>query len=73
MKRDTEHFQGCLLGGALGDALGWSVEFLDLMQIRQKYGPEGILRAKVCGDQDATRLVGRLGSAGLAASTMTAF
>lgn len=34
--------QGCLLGGACGDALGWPVEFLKLSQIVQKHGPEGI-------------------------------
>jgi len=30
IKRDKDHFQGCLLGGAIGDALGWPVEFLKL-------------------------------------------
>lgn len=25
MKRDIDHFRGCLLGGAVGDALGWPV------------------------------------------------
>lgn len=34
--------RGCLLGGALGDALGWPVEFLSLTRIRSHYGPEGI-------------------------------
>ena len=33
---------GSLLGGALGDALGAPVEFLDERLIRTKYGPEGI-------------------------------
>ena len=33
---------GCLLGGALGDALGYPVEFFDWNMIRAKYGPEGI-------------------------------
>ncbi|MEI8355050.1 MAG: ADP-ribosylglycohydrolase family protein [Deltaproteobacteria bacterium] len=33
---------GCLLGGAVGDALGWPVEFMTLEEIRKKYGPEGI-------------------------------
>jgi ADP-ribosylglycohydrolase len=41
-KRDIEHFAGCLLGGAVGDALGYPVEFLSLDQIRAKYGPDGI-------------------------------
>lgn len=33
---------GCLLGGALGDALGWPVEFMSLDEIRQCFGPQGI-------------------------------
>lgn len=33
---------GCILGGAIGDALGGPVEFLSLDQIRSKYGPNGI-------------------------------
>lgn len=37
-----EKIRGCLYGGAAGDALGYSVEFLRLNQIREKYGPEGI-------------------------------
>jgi ADP-ribosylglycohydrolase len=41
-KRDIEHFAGCLLGGAVGDALGYPVEFISLDQIRAKYGPDGI-------------------------------
>ncbi|HIJ81428.1 MAG TPA: ADP-ribosylglycohydrolase family protein [Desulfuromonadales bacterium] len=43
MERNTpEHFTGCLLGGAVGDALGWPVEFLDYSQIVKEYGPAGI-------------------------------
>ncbi len=34
--------RGILWGLALGDALGWPVEFLDIAQIRAKYGPAGI-------------------------------
>jgi ADP-ribosylglycohydrolase len=43
MKRDAEHFRGCLLGGALGDALGWPVEFLSQRDIAAQFGPAGIL------------------------------
>ena len=35
---------GCLLGGAVGDALGYAVEFWSLMDIRRQFGPEGIQR-----------------------------
>jgi len=41
-KRDQDHFRGCLLGGALGDALGYAVEFMRLEDIKQRYGPPGI-------------------------------
>lgn len=35
-------FRGCMLGGAIGDALGYPVEFMGWRQISQKYGPGGI-------------------------------
>ncbi len=38
-----DRYAGCLLGGAVGDALGWPVEFLSMAEIRRKFGPEGIL------------------------------
>jgi|LFRM01.1.fsa_nt_gb ADP-ribosylglycohydrolase len=41
-KRDKDHFRGCILGGAIGDALGWTVEFLKLNEIKKKYGENGI-------------------------------
>jgi len=34
--------RGCLLGGAVGDALGAPVEFLSLAEIRARFGPPGI-------------------------------
>ena len=33
---------GCLLGGAVGDALGYKVEFCSLREIRERFGPAGI-------------------------------
>jgi|GEM_PF-411441 len=33
---------GCLLGGAIGDALGGAVEFMSLANIRRAFGDEGI-------------------------------
>lgn len=42
MKRNEIHFRGCLLGGAIGDALGWPVEFLTTEQIKRRYGGTGI-------------------------------
>lgn len=35
-------FEGCLIGGAVGDALGWPVEFLSYDEIIEKYGENGI-------------------------------
>lgn len=35
-------YRGCLLGGAVGDALGWPVEFMALAEIRRKFGPAGM-------------------------------
>ncbi len=42
MKREKEYFRGCLVGGAVGDALGWPVEFLKMEEIVQRYGSGGI-------------------------------
>ncbi len=38
----TARVHGCLLGSAIGDALGAPVEFMKLSAIKQKYGPSGI-------------------------------
>ena len=42
MKKSNDFFRGCLLGGAIGDALGAPVEFMSLDRIMRKFGPEGI-------------------------------
>ena len=36
-------WRGCLLGGAVGDALGAPVEFMTLAEIRGRFGPAGIV------------------------------
>ena len=38
-----ERIKGCLLGGAVGDALGAPVEFLEWSSIEAKFGPQGIV------------------------------
>ncbi len=38
----VSQYEGCMLGLALGDALGAPVEFLDFEQILKEYGPDGI-------------------------------
>jgi ADP-ribosylglycohydrolase len=42
VRNSRDFFRGCLLGGALGDALGWPVEFLSYQTIRARFGPLGI-------------------------------
>jgi ADP-ribosylglycohydrolase len=38
----AERIRGCLLGGAVGDALGAPVEFAPIERIREQFGPGGI-------------------------------
>lgn len=49
-----DRFTGCLLGGAVGDALGAPVEFMRLDSIRQRFGSAGI--------RDYAPAYGRLGA-----------
>ena len=35
--------RGSLIGGAIGDALGYPIEFMSLKAIRQKYGDKGYI------------------------------
>lgn len=46
-RRDLNRFRGCLIGGAVGDALGYAVEFQSADSIFQKYGSEGITEYKL--------------------------
>lgn len=39
-----DRIRGSLIGGAIGDALGYPVEFMSLPEIRGKYGNSGITR-----------------------------
>ena len=47
--KDPGAFRGCLLGGAVGDALGYGVEFLGEQAIRAAYGPRGITQYRLSG------------------------
>lgn len=49
-----DRYLGCMLGGAVGDALGAPVEFASLTDIRRRYGSEGI--------QDCDQAYGRVGA-----------
>jgi len=42
MKRNLDKFRGCLIGGAAGDALGYTVEFWPEDFIRSRFGENGI-------------------------------
>jgi ADP-ribosylglycohydrolase len=42
MKHTIEHLKASLLAGAVGDALGWPIEFKNHEYITQKYGPLGL-------------------------------
>lgn len=42
LRHTLANYVGCLLGGAIGDALGAPVEFMSLDEIKQKYGKNGI-------------------------------
>lgn len=35
-------YQGCLVGGAIGDALGAPIEFMDIQSIQSHYGESGV-------------------------------
>jgi ADP-ribosylglycohydrolase len=52
-KKTKEHYRGCLLGGAVGDALGWPVEFLKLQEIRNRFGEAGVTTMKTNEDSIA--------------------
>lgn len=40
--RNKDRFDGCLLGGAVGDALGAPVEFMTTAAIHRRFGPAGV-------------------------------
>ncbi|MDU4890123.1 MAG: ADP-ribosylglycohydrolase family protein [Clostridium sp.] len=47
MRDKKELFAGCLLGGAIGDALGYPVEFMKYSKILEEFGAEGITELKI--------------------------
>ncbi len=49
VKHTKNNYIGCLLGGAIGDALGWPVEFRRLSDIRRSYGESGITDLELVG------------------------
>ena len=45
----SQRMEGCLLGGAMGDALGYPVEFMNMDSIHRDIGPEGVVKMPVPG------------------------
>ena len=58
--RNIEKYRGCLIGGAVGDALGYPVEFMSTEAIKQRFGDSGIteyvLRNGVAQISDDTQM-----------------
>ncbi len=52
MKREKDRYLGCLIGVALGNALGAPVEFLSLSEIKRRYGEIGISDFSELGGYD---------------------
>ena len=48
-----DRYRGCLLGGAVGDALGACIEFASLAHIRRQYGPAGVTGYMPCHNPSA--------------------
>lgn len=42
MTSGKNRYEACVLGLAIGDALGWPVEFMTHDRIRERFGPDGI-------------------------------
>ena len=49
MEDRKDKFLGCLIGGAVGDALGYPIEFLDEKRIFEEYGKKGICDYQLIG------------------------
>jgi len=53
-KPNQDLYLGCLIGGAVGDALGAPVEFMSNAEIASQFGPSGI--------QDYVPVFGKIGA-----------
>jgi len=42
IKRKVEYYMGCIIGGAIGDALGAPIEFMSIDQVRSEFGEMGL-------------------------------
>ena len=50
MAENPDFYRGCLLGLAVGDAMGMPVDNMTLSEIRDNYGPHGLLGYDLRGD-----------------------
>lgn len=46
-----DRFRGCLLGGAIGDALGYPVEFMTGAEIQRRFGADGVTGLLCSGEK----------------------
>ncbi len=46
-KKKLDKICGSMLGGAIGDALGYPVEFLSMQEIRSRYGERGVSQLRI--------------------------
>ncbi len=53
MNQKLNQIRGCLIGGAVGDALGYPVEFYYESKLFEKYGKPGIRNYELNSDQIA--------------------
>jgi ADP-ribosylglycohydrolase len=49
--KNLSKYLGCLIGGAVGDALGYAVEFLNIDEILKTYGEKGIQQYAATSDK----------------------
>lgn len=50
-KHRPQNYIGCLIGGSIGDALGWPVEFERLRSIHKYYGQNGITELELVNNK----------------------
>src|SRR5688572_30410242 len=51
----ADRIAGCVLGAAIGDAMGHATEFLSMEKIRQKFGPNGVQGYEIFWERDGKR------------------
>ncbi|MGL4361873.1 MAG: ADP-ribosylglycohydrolase family protein [Cellulosilyticaceae bacterium] len=56
MKRNEQHFKGCLLGGAVGDAFGAPMKFMKYDKIISQYGENGITSLESYGKKNQVKI-----------------